>query len=66
MLGVVLYIYSLSARFQDFRGANNYYDLWILDEFYFEEDTKKEYQTNQFTMTIKQISLLKSTWWAKI
>lgn len=61
MLGVVLYIYSLSARFQDFRGANTYYDLWILDEFYFEEDTKKEYQTNQFTMTIKQISLLKST-----
>lgn len=34
MLAKVIRIYFASARANDFSGANNYYDLWLYDEFH--------------------------------
>lgn len=59
MLSAVLYTYSPSARFHDFRVAHDHYDLWILDDFYFEEDFSNEGKTNKKTLAVKLSSLLK-------
>jgi len=58
MLSAVLYTYSPSARFYDFRVAHDHYDLWIFDDFYFEEDFSKEVKTHPNTMAVKLSSLL--------
>lgn len=35
----VLRVYFASSRINDFAGADNYYDLWVFDEFHEPEDT---------------------------